>query len=166
MNKRAEAYIKKRSIDVAKDYYALCKRITEPIKSLPQQLFLIEFYYQLAAGLNALPDGFPKFYIIPHKTIKTSTGKKYKVDFMLYYTENDLWMVKEEESPEQHKDKVLIITFREHPRKVVTLDQFEQEEALEKEGYTIKIFSFEEAIENPEKCVEEATEELETKNDQ
>jgi len=161
MNKNIQKYLEKRSLDVAKSWSIDCEEEIERhnIKSPIEQLFLIEFYYQLESGLNEVPDKFPKFYLEPQKEIQTQEGKKYRVDFQIYYTDNDMWMVKEMTLPKNNKDKVLIVELDSFLWHGQTPEQFEKEKIRERdlmnEGYKIMRFSGREIVRNVEKCVQE-----------
>lgn len=160
MNKNIEKYLKKRSQEIAEGWSYACEDLIKSFKieSPIEQLFYIEFLYQLE-DLDNVPDGFPRFYIMPQYEILTKTGEKYRVDFLVYHTDNDMWMMKEETQPENCKDKVLLIELDSFLWHGQTPEQFEKEKKRERdlinEGYKIMRFSGREIIRDVEKCVGE-----------
>ena len=156
MNKKIEEYLEKRSQKIAEEWRYTCEDIIESyeIKSPIEQLFFIEFQY-----INNVPDNFPKFYIMPQYEISTKEGRKYRIDFLIYHTDDNLWMTKEETYPQYQKDKVLLIELDSFLWHGQTPEQFEQEKKRERdlmnEGYKIMRFSGREIVRDVEKCVEE-----------
>lgn len=160
MNNKVKEYLAKRSQEIADDWSFSCEAMINyyKIESPIEQLFFVEFQYQLG-GLNGVPDGFSKFYITPQYEISTKEGEKYRVDFLIYYTDNDRWMMKEETYPQYQKDKVLFIELDSFLWHGQTPEQFEKEKKRERdlmnEGYKIMRFSGREIVRDIEKCVNE-----------
>jgi hypothetical protein len=161
VNSKVKKYLVKRSQEVADDWSSSCEETIGhyKIESPIEQLFLIEFSYQ-QNGFNAVPDGFPKLYIMPQYEISTKEGEKYRVDFLIYCTDNDMWMTKEETYPQYQKEKVLLVELDSFLWHGQTPEQFEKEKKRERdlmnEGYKIMRFSGREIVRDVEKFVGES----------
>ena len=159
MNNNVQKYLEKRSLEVASDWSIRREEEIENcyLASLIEQLFLIEYYYQMISSPNRMTNNF---YIGFQKDIQTQEGKKYRVDFFIYYTKDNMWMTKEATFPEHNKDKVLIVELDSFLWHGQTPEQFEREKRRERdlmnEGYKIMRFSGREIVRNTEKCVQEA----------
>lgn len=160
MDKKIKKYLEEQSQKIAEEWRYACEDLIEnyKIESPIEQLFFIEFQYQLE-DLNKVPDEFPKFYVMPQYEISTKEGEKYRVDFLIYCTENDMWMTEEKTYPQYQKEKVLLVELDSFLWHGQTPEQFEKEKKRERdlmnEGYKIMRFSGREIIRDVEKCVEE-----------
>lgn len=160
INKKIKEHLTKRSQEIAEDWNIRCEEniCAYKIESPIEQLFYIEFLYQLE-DLNKVPDEFPKFYVMPQYEILTKEGEKYRIDFLIYHTNNDMWMTKEETYPQYQKEKVLLVELDSFLWHGQTPEQFEKEKKRERdlmnEGYKIMRFSGREIVRDVEKCVEE-----------
>jgi hypothetical protein len=161
VDKKIKKYLEEKSQEIAEEFQEYCEDvfIDHKIESSIEQLFFIELHYQLE-GFNAEPREASKFYIIPQYEIITKEGERYRVDFLIYYTENVFWMNSREDYPQYHKDKVLLIELDSFLWHGQTPEQFEQEKKRERdlmnEDYKIMRFSGREIVRDVEKCVEEA----------
>lgn len=169
MDKKIKDFLFKKSQEIADGWrYSRENEIRAyKIESPIEQLFFIEFQYQLE-DLNNGPDNFPKFYLMPQYEISTKEDEKYRIDFLIYYTDDDMWMAKEETQPEYYKNKVLLVELDSFLWHGQTPKQFEKEKKRERdlmgEGYTIMRFSGREIIRDVEKCVEEVIDYFDEKN--
>jgi hypothetical protein len=160
MEKRVKKYLEEKSQEIADEFQEYCENVFIDLKieSPIEQIFFIELQYQLE-GLNADPTETSKLYVMPQYEISTKEGEKYRVDFLIYYTEDVWWMVNEETYPQYHKDKVLLVELDSFLWHGQTPEQFEKEKKRERdlmnEGYKIMRFSGREIIRDVEKCVEE-----------
>ena len=153
MEKRIKKYLEEKSQEIAEEFQEYCENvfIDRKIESPIEQLFFIELQYQLY--LNT------EFYVMPQYEIIAKEGERYRIDFLIYYTENVFWMNSREDYPQYHKDKVLLIELDSFLWHGQTPEQFEKEKKRERdlmnEGYKIMRFSGREIVRDVEKCVEE-----------
>ncbi len=162
MEKNVERYLEKRAENVRDDWEGDVGDMVESwCKSPIEKLFLIEFMYQKWVNFENQPKFFPNFYIAAQRKIIIK-DKEYIVDFLIYYTPDDEWMLKRNGQPEHHKDKALIVELDSYLWHGSDPEQFtkekEREREIQKEGWNIMRFSGREIVRNVEKCVEQVIE--------
>jgi len=162
MDKIVKQYLDRKSQEVVKKFQgnAEVAIIMNKIESPVEQIFYLELEQQ-AEELNK--DEIFQFYVNPQFEITTEQGNRYRVDFLIYYTPDQFWMVYDDETdyrhPKNNKDYALIVEVDSHLWHGTTPEQFEREKRRERDlmndGWQIMRFAGREIIRNPERCAEE-----------
>ncbi len=153
MESKVEKWLEKRGQNLKEEWKDIVgDKFLSLCKSPIEELFFVEWEYQKMA--QAYPE---YYYIMPQYKIKN-----YRVDFMIYYHYLPKWMLKENECPENNKDKAFVVELDSYLWHGSDPEQFanekKRERELQKEGWNIMRFSGREIHRNVEKCVEEVFE--------
>lgn len=151
LTKSAEKLLKRKSEEIKNCWedMTFSEVINSEVESPIEQLFLIEWYFQLYNFHYPFDRG--NFYILPQYKIKIGE-KEYKVDFLILYPDPKkpfLGKIK--------KDEGIIVELDSYLWHGKSPEQFEKEKKRErdliKEGWQIIRFSGREVVRDIEKCV-------------
>jgi len=159
MDKIVKQYLDRKSQEIVEDYEMWFELFH--IESPVEQILYIELTSETESYNRSSSMDLFQFDVLPQYPIKTSSGKTYKVDFLIYYTPDYAWQNYEEGLPEHHKDHALIVEVDSYLWHGTTPEQFEQEKKRERDlfndGWKIMRFAAREVLRDPKKCAREVT---------